>query len=409
VADFGLTVFKDSMRRKGDERRDSQRNGDGGAMVGSVPWMAPELLQETPDADFVLADVYAYGIIMWEVFTRKKPYDGLTAPQVAVSVIRNDLRPTLPHAGQLTEAERQYVELLGSCWHRDTTVRPVFLDVMNDIVKIGNANGGHGGSGGSSGNIFSSSTYGSSSSASSAAHHFSKGGNSHSKSSAGSSSTRSDYASGEVVGAGAKGEGGAGVPRRDVSFVVCDLARFDDVWRRDPAGADRAIGQFGKLVRLRCGVHGGHIFSQPSFHSGGTFMIAFAKAAKAAAFALELQYEVAALAALGATSSSPSSPSSHMHAGLLRDHARVSVAFRPGLTMAPPDDRTRTTYEPKDYEDVLRLNTCCPPGAVVCSPAFRDSYAQTRTAGVGEQVGFGERRDGSVLMLREGEETGRSP
>ena len=280
VADFGLTVFKDSMRRKGDERRDSQRNGDG-AMVGSVPWMAPELLQETPDADFVLADVYAYGIIMWEVFTRKKPFDGLTAPQVAVAVIRNDLRPTLPSVSQMTEAERQYVELLSSCWHRDMTVRPVFLDVMNDIVKIGNANGGSG----SSGNIFSSSTYGSSSSASSAAHHFSKGGNSHSKSSAGSSSTRSDYVSGEVVGAAAKGEGGAGVPRRDVSFVVCDLARFDDVWRRDPAGADRAIHQFGRLVRHHGGLHGGHVFSQPSFHSGGTFMLAFGKPTTAAAFA----------------------------------------------------------------------------------------------------------------------------
>jgi serine/threonine protein kinase len=387
VADFGLTVFKDSMRRKGDDRRDS-RNGEG-AMVGSVPWMAPELLQEMPDADPVLADVYAYGIIMWEVFTRKKPFDGLTAPQVAVAVIRNDLRPTLPSASQMTEAERQYVELLSSCWHRDMTVRPVFLDVMNDIVKIGNA-GGSGTSG-----IFSSSTYGSSSSAGSSQadrQQFSSGGrsgNSASKSSAGSS--KSDYASGEVAPAA---KGGEGVPRRDVSFVVCDLARFDDVWSRDPAGADKAIGQFGKMVRLRCAVHGGHIFSLPSFHSGGTFMIAFSKPAKAALFALELQYEVSALASAGAGG----------HASLLRDHARVSVSFRAGLTMAPADDRTRTTYEAKDYEDVLWLNTCCPPSAVVCSAAFRDSYSRARTLGVSENVGFVERRDGSVLMMREGEE-----
>jgi len=51
VADFGLTVFKDSIRRKA---ADNQKDG---MVAGSVPWMAPELLQELPDPDFVLADV----------------------------------------------------------------------------------------------------------------------------------------------------------------------------------------------------------------------------------------------------------------------------------------------------------------------------------------------------------------
>ncbi|AVK76566.1 serine-threonine kinase [Pandoravirus neocaledonia] len=123
VSDFGLTRFKSDLARA----------AGGDAAQGTVQWLAPEVLEDTADVDYMQADVYAFGIVLWEMATRSEPYAGMSPASIAVSVIRDDVRPPLP-----TLAPADYVALVQECWHRDPVMRPAFVDIqrrLTDAIK----------------------------------------------------------------------------------------------------------------------------------------------------------------------------------------------------------------------------------------------------------------------------------
>ena len=45
--------------------------------VGTLPWMAPEVFEISGTASYdKRADVYSFGIILWELWTQQLPYQG---------------------------------------------------------------------------------------------------------------------------------------------------------------------------------------------------------------------------------------------------------------------------------------------------------------------------------------------
>lgn len=117
VSDFGLSsVFKETREE-----------------TGTVHWTAPEVLNDHHDIDFTKADVYSFGIILWEMMTREQPYFGMSPAAIAVAVIRDDGRPEIP---EFPFFDGEYRELMTSCWDKSPDVRPSFLEIMAKISNL---------------------------------------------------------------------------------------------------------------------------------------------------------------------------------------------------------------------------------------------------------------------------------
>jgi len=109
VADFGLAKYPFA----------GESSEDG--ITGTVPYMAPEILSRRPYGFPV--DVYAYAVVLNEMTSMERPYDGNTPEYVMSAVLNADARPrtrdTSPILSNLTRL----------CWRKDPRERPTFKDV----------------------------------------------------------------------------------------------------------------------------------------------------------------------------------------------------------------------------------------------------------------------------------------
>ena len=135
VADFGLTRFLSEGKQM--------------TQVGTPMWMAPEIIQGKQYTQ--KADVYAFGIILWEILTRLEPYEDKEPMQIVLEVVNNGLRPHLP--AEL--AASPLVPLMRECWSEAPAGRPSFQQCVARLEAIlegcTGAGGGEGGGGGGGG------------------------------------------------------------------------------------------------------------------------------------------------------------------------------------------------------------------------------------------------------------------
>ena len=96
VLDFGVSKSVQSMSEQGALTRTR-------AMLGSPLYMAPEQMRSSRDVD-ARADVWALGVVLFELLTHRWPFEAETMPELCLKVVTDpplplaELRPDVPAA-----------------------------------------------------------------------------------------------------------------------------------------------------------------------------------------------------------------------------------------------------------------------------------------------------------------------
>mmetsp|Transcript_104460 Transcript_104460/g.185807 ORF Transcript_104460/g.185807 Transcript_104460/m.185807 type:complete len:481 (+) Transcript_104460:60-1502(+) len=103
--------------------------------LGTCLWMAPELLSGR-DYD-ERADVYSYGIVLFELICRRLPFDGPESKRAvseAAWAVCNGRRPDLRHVPSCCPSLLQQV--MEHSWAQRSETRPAFSRILEDLAAI---------------------------------------------------------------------------------------------------------------------------------------------------------------------------------------------------------------------------------------------------------------------------------
>jgi sterile alpha motif and leucine zipper containing kinase AZK len=98
-----------------------------GSGAGTVQWAAPEVLQH--DCHSLASDVFSFGIVLWEVWTSREPFEGVPKIRIARDVM-SGVRLDIP-----SEVPSTLSNLIQSCWETDPSMRPDMRRVLRVLEE----------------------------------------------------------------------------------------------------------------------------------------------------------------------------------------------------------------------------------------------------------------------------------
>ncbi|XP_009768415.1 uncharacterized protein [Nicotiana sylvestris] len=121
VGDFGLSKIKRNTLVSGGVR-------------GTLPWMAPELLNGSSSKVSEKVDVFSFGIVMWEILTGEEPYANMHYGAIIGGIVNNTLRPTIP-----SYCDPEWRCLMEQCWAPNPASRPSFTEIASRLRLLSSA------------------------------------------------------------------------------------------------------------------------------------------------------------------------------------------------------------------------------------------------------------------------------
>ncbi|KAF7834806.1 serine/threonine-protein kinase STE20 isoform X1 [Senna tora] len=115
VGDFGLSKIKRNTLVSGGVR-------------GTLPWMAPELLNGSSNKVSEKVGVFSFSIVLWEILTGEEPYANMHYGAIIGGIVNNTLRPTIP-----SYCDSEWRTLMEQCWAPNPAVRPSFTEIARRL------------------------------------------------------------------------------------------------------------------------------------------------------------------------------------------------------------------------------------------------------------------------------------
>ncbi|KXZ47893.1 hypothetical protein GPECTOR_32g506 [Gonium pectorale] len=119
VADFGLAVKMDTV----------EQTHMSGMYQGTLTHMAPELMLHGRMSK--AADVYAFGITLWELFTGGHPFQSVPRALIGHQITQERKRPAFPPF-----APAAYTRLTEECWAHRPEDRPSFEAILERLTAM---------------------------------------------------------------------------------------------------------------------------------------------------------------------------------------------------------------------------------------------------------------------------------
>ena len=120
LTDFGLSTIKHDI---------STVSKTGKGIMGTLLWMAPELMKRSPEKHSFDTDVYSYGIILWEIASRLIPFSKLE-PHIAMGYVMLGDREEIPESTPTVVST-----LICRCWDADPKKRPEAKEAVKALSE----------------------------------------------------------------------------------------------------------------------------------------------------------------------------------------------------------------------------------------------------------------------------------